>query len=330
MSKILVTGCAGLFGSHLCEHFLKQGHEVIGVDNLQGGYKDFIPKKTIFWKTDLRNSAILKGLFSSHKPDYVYHTAAFAAVCLSPFMKHECYQNNMLSYANLTNNCIQHGVKKIIFFSSMDVYGTGQVPFRENDISRPEDPYGISKLAIEQDLKSTEKQFGLKYNIVRPHNVFGPQQNIWDRYRNVLGIWILKCLNGKPITIYGDGSQRRAFSHVKYYMDPLAKIMKPKYDNLTFNIGADQDVSILETANLLQKIALKKGYKSDIIHLEPRNEVQNAYADHTLAKTVLGFKDKTDLEQLLVEMFEWAEKQPNRPVRTVKYEITDGLYSYWK
>lgn len=329
MSKILVTGAAGLFGSHLSEYLQQQGHRVYGIDNLKGGYQEYVSEYIHFTQMDLRSSD-LKNYFKRNKPEYVYHTAAFAAVGLSHFAKIECFSNNMIGYANLVNNCVEHNIRKIIHFSSMDVYGTGNPPFQEGDVLAPEDTYGISKHAIEQDLIATHKQFGLNYSIIRPHNVFGPRQNIWDRYRNVLGIWILKCLNGQPITVYGDGSQRRSFSHVKYYMEPLEKLMNPYYNGLIFNLGADEYITILEAAQLMQKIAAKKGYKSEIVHLEPRNEVHFAYSDHTLAKNLLKFQDNTNLEELLIEMFDWAETQPKRQIKTATYELEKGLYSYWK
>lgn len=329
MSKILITGCAGLFGAHLSRHLIAQGHTVVGFDNLQGGYKEYLPSLDLFNKLDARDAGGVNMMFDTFKPDYVYHTAAFAAVCLSPFMKNECYSNNMVGYANVVNASVNNNVKKFIHFSSMDVYGNLPCPYNELQKPQPEDTYGITKLAIELDLKTTKEQFGLDYNIIRPHNVFGIYQNIWDRYRNVLGIWIRKCLAGEDITVYGDGSQIRAFSHVKFYMDPLEKLMT-KFGGEVFNIGADKAVHILEAAELVQKIAHERGYRSKIVHLEPRNEVHHAYSNHRKAKECLDFKDETDLEELVREMFVWAEGQAPRSIKKVEYEINKGLYSYWK
>ena len=333
MSKVLITGCAGLLGAHLGRHLLNQGHEVIGIDNLQGGYEEFIDPRVTILHLDLRDRKQIDVYVEAFKPEYVYHTAAFAAVCLSSFMKADCYGHNMGGYSNLVNACVNHDVKKFIHFSSMDVYGDNCPPngFREGGFENllPEDTYGISKLAIEMDLKATHKQFGLDYSIVRPHNVFGIYQNIWDRYRNVLGIWIRQCLAGEDITVYGDGLQKRAFSHVKYYMDPLEKLMTTG-DQKTYNIGADNPVCLIEAANMIQGIASSRGYPSKIVHLEPRDEVKVAFADHTKASWELDFKDETNLLELLREMFTWAEQQPVRDVKSVDYEITKNLYSYWK
>jgi len=193
----------------------------------------------------------------------------------------------------------------------------------------PEDPYGISKYTVEQDLRSARKFFGLNYSIVRPHNVFGTQQNIWDKYRNVLGIWIRQTLSGQPITIYGDGSQVRSFSDVKYYMEPFKKLMRLG-DCQTYNIGADSSMTLLEAANRFCNVARSLGYQPSIVHLEPRNEIHQSYCDHSKAKEQLGFRDDTDFESLIAEMFVWAKGQPQRPVKMMNYEIEKNLYSFWK
>jgi UDP-glucose 4-epimerase len=211
----------------------------------------------------------------------------------------------------------------------MDVYGEQMPPFTEDMTPSPKDPYGISKYTVEQDLKTARDFFGLNYSIVRPHNVFGVYQNIWDKYRNVLGIWIRQTLSGLPMTIYGDGSRVRSFSDVKYYMEPFEKLMRLG-DGQTYNIGADTNMTILEAAKRVSSVANSLGYKTDIVHLEPRDEVHAAYCDHSKAKEQLGFKDNTDFEKLIEEMFIWAAKQPSREVKIMNYEVEKKMYSFWK
>ena len=328
---ILLTGAAGLFGCHLSRHFTNQGYRVIGIDNLSGGYTDYVDPQCDFHNCDLSDGKALNEIFKTYKPDFIIHTAAMAAVCLSPFIRAHNYNNNLVCYSNLVNCSINHNIKRFLHFSSMDVYGEAQVPFHENVVPLPEDPYGISKYAIELDLKSAHKQFGLNYNIIRPHNVFGVYQNIWDRYRNVLGIWIRKCMNEESITVYGDGMQKRAFSHIKFYMDPVEKLLLDENINQEiYNVGADNPITIIDAAKTVQNVAEKFGHNSDIEHLEPRNEVKEAFPDHTKAKTELDFHDNTDLETLVTDMYSWAMKQPTREVKYVDYEIEKGLYSYWK
>jgi UDP-glucose 4-epimerase len=328
--KIFVTGCAGLLGANYTRHLLANGHEVIGIDDLSGGYKAFLPKgeKFTFAKFDLERRKKVVELFEEHKPDVLLHFAAYAAEGLSPFIRNFNYRNNLICSANLINECIAHDTK-FIFTSSMAVYGEQEPPFTEDKRPQPIDPYGIAKYAVECDLKLAHEQFGLRYNIVRPHNVLGIYQNIWDKYRNVIGIFIRKTLNGEPILVYVDGEQTRAFSDIKYYMEPFDKLLTD-CDGEIFNIGADKHFTLNEVAEAVQKIGKKYGYEVPIEHGEPRHEVKHAYCDHTKAKTMLDFKDETNLDELIESMFVWAMKQPNRKVKKMEYEVTKDIYDYWK
>jgi len=328
--KIFVTGCAGLLGANYTRHLLADGHEVVGIDDLSGGYKAFLPKgeKFTFAKFDLERRKKVVELFEEHKPEVLLHFAAYAAEGLSPFIRNFNYRNNLICSANLINECVKHNTK-FIFTSSMAVYGEQEPPFTEDKRPQPIDPYGIAKYAVECDLKLAHEQFGLRYNIVRPHNVLGIYQNIWDKYRNVIGIFIRKTLNGQPILVYGDGEQTRAFSDIKYYMEPFDKLLTD-FDGEIFNIGADKHFTLNSVAETVQRIGKKYGYEVPIEHGEPRHEVKHAYCDHTKAKTMLNFRDGTHLDELVESMFVWAMKQPNRKVKHMDYEITKDIYEYWK
>lgn len=329
MSKILITGAAGLIGSHLSKYLCDLNHNVIGIDDLSGGYEDFVDKRVKLYKYNLIDSDKLAEIFQLEKPDYVYHLAAYAAEGLSHYIRNFNYKNNIICSINIINQCIVHDVKKLIFTSSMAVYGFGSPPFREDQIPSPVDPYGIAKYAIELDIKSAHEHFNLNYAIVRPHNVIGVNQNIWDRYRNVIGIWIRQILSDQPISIYGDGLQTRAFSDISYYMKPF-EVLLTNFNNHIFNIGADQHFKIIDVALLTQKIAKKHGYDANIEHLEHRNEVKFAYCDHTNARQMLKFKDNTNIEDTIESMFLWALKQPHRETKNMSYEIEKKLYSFWK
>lgn len=319
-NKIILTGCAGLIGSHMAAHLIKKGYDVYGIDNLSGGYVENIPEGVNFACADLSDKDGLAEIFEDIKPDYVYHFAAYAAEGLSPFIRNFNYQNNLVCSANVINECIKNEVKKIIFTSSMAVYGDQEPPFTEDMQPKPCDPYGIAKYAVEMDLKQAHEQFGLRYSIVRPHNVIGIYQNIWDKYRNVIGIWIRRALNGETIQIFGDGEQKRAFSDVKYIMEPLEKLMTIG-DGEIYNLGSDVEYSLNAVANLFDK---------PVEHLEPRHEVKNAYCSHEKAKKELGFKDETSLMRTMDEMYNWAKTQPNREIKEMPYEIEKGMYNYWK
>ena len=328
--KIFVTGCAGLLGANYTRHLLANGHEVIGIDDLSGGYKAFVTKgeKFSFVKLNLERRKKIVELFEEHKPEVLVHFAAYAAEGLSPFIRNYNYRNNLICSANLINECIKHDTK-FIFTSSMAVYGEQEPPFTEDKRPQPIDPYGIAKYAVECDLKLAHEQFGLRYNIVRPHNVLGIYQNIWDKYRNVIGIFIRKTLNGQPILVYGDGEQTRAFSDIKYYMEPFDRLLT-EYDGEIFNIGADKHFTLNEVADAVQKVGKKYGYEVPIEHGEPRHEVKHAYCDHTKAKSMLQFRDETNLEELIDSIFVWAMKQPNRKVKNMDYEVTKDIYDYWR
>ena len=328
--KIFVTGCAGLLGSNYSRHLMKHGYDVFGIDNLSGGHKAFIPKgeNFTFVKLNLERRKKVEELFEKHRPDVLFHFSAYAAEGLSPFIRNYNYRNNLLCSANLINPCIKYKTK-MIFTSSMAVYGDQETPFTEDKRPQPIDPYGMAKYAVECDLKMASKQFGLRYNIVRPHNVLGKYQNIWDRYRNVIGIFIRKTLNGIPILVYGDGEQTRAFSDIQYYMEPF-DLLHDNFDGEIFNIGADKFFTLNKVAETVQSIGKKYGYDVPIEHAEGRHEVKHAYCNHDKAKTMLGFRDNTKLEELIEDMFVWAMNQPNRKVKDFEYEITDGIYDYWK
>lgn len=328
-TKVLITGVAGLVGSHFAKYLLDRGYTVSGIDDLSGGYLGYVPPGVDFWGVDITEANKVDKAFRKFKPDYVYHFAAYAAEGLSPFIRNFNYSNNLLGSINIINECIKNDVKKIIFTSSMAVYGKGEPPFKESDQPAPVDPYGIAKYAVEMDLKQAHDQFGLNYSIVRPHNIIGIQQNIWDKYRNVIGIWIRRVLNDESIVIFGDGEQKRAFSDIKFYLEPLEKLMT-EHDGETFNLGADRAYTLNEVANVLAWVAAEFNYLPKLEYVEARHEVKDAYSNHDKAKELLGFKDETDLRETIREMFKWAIEQPDRDVKDMRYEVVKGMYQFWK
>lgn len=330
--NVLVTGAAGLLGSHFVDYLINKGHHVIAVDNLSGGYIENINPAANFVNIDLVNDSAVDAIVKAFEVDYIYHFAAYAAVGLSPFIRNYNYQNNILASINLINASIKYGVKKFVFASSMDVYGHQKPPFTEKLKPNPLDPYGIAKYAIEMDLANAFNQFGLSYTVIRPHNIIGPRQNIWDRYRNVAGIWIRKAMLGDPLTIYGSGKQRRAFSDVQYYMDPFYQLMlNKKTDQQIINIGADEDVSINDLATIVQDVAHQKtGIRPLKVYLEPRDEVEMMWCNHDKAKDLLRFKDETNLYTLIEKTWDWAVQIKPKPVKYMKYELEKGMYSYWR
>jgi UDP-glucose 4-epimerase len=330
MKTILITGVAGLLGNNLLRYLLNKNYNIIGIDSLFGGYKEFLPEsdRFKFYEIDLMDNKMVSNIFDDNKIDVVFHLAAYAAEGLSPFIRRFNYENNVICSVNIINECVKHDCK-LIFTSSMAVYGNQKSPFSEEMLPIPVDPYGIAKYAVEMDIKLANEQFGLRYNIVRPHNVLGIYQNIWDKYRNVIGIFIRNVLNNESILIYGDGEQTRAFSDIKYYLEPFEKLID-EYDSEIINIGADKYFTINEVANKVSEISKKYGYNSTIKYVEPRHEVKHAYCNHDKAKKLLNFNDATNIDELIETMFIWYKDIPNKDVKKINYEIEKNIYSYWK
>jgi UDP-glucose 4-epimerase len=330
VKKILITGIAGMIGSVLARYFISKNYIVYGIDNLSGGFIENIPDNVIFHKIDICDKVSINDLFKKNKYDYIIHCAAYAAEILSPFIRNYNYNNNLIGSINIINACINNEVKKLINFSSFATYGEGNPPFKESDFRQPKDCYGIAKLAVEMDLQEAYEHFGLKYSTVLPHNVVSKYQNYWDRYRNAIAIWIRQCSKNEDITIFGDGLQTRAFSDCQFICAPIEKLLYD-FDAEIFNIGSDTPVTIKDAAQLVLKVGREFGFdKSKLIFLEQRKEVVHAYCDHEKAKNLLGFKDNTNLEYLIKEMFEFYLTLKSRSVEYMNYEIDKHMYSFWK
>nr|HMT30920.1 NAD-dependent epimerase/dehydratase family protein [Bacteroidia bacterium] len=202
MPKSLVTGGAGFIGAHVTNELVKMGHSVVVLDDLSGGFIENVNPAAVFVKGSITDNDLVVKLFEEHQFDYVYHLAAYAAEGLSHFIKRFNYTNNLIGSVNLINESVRHKIKCFVFTSSIAVYGAAKPPMREDTVPLPEDPYGIAKLAVEQDLKATHEMFGLNYVIFRPHNVYGEYQNLGDRYRNVVGIFMNQLMQGKQLTVF--------------------------------------------------------------------------------------------------------------------------------
>ena len=328
MAKSLVTGGAGFIGSHVVKHCLALGHEVIVLDDLSGGFEDHIPDGALFVKGSVVDHELVTDLFSEHKFDYVYHLAAYAAEGLSHFIRRFNYNTNLVGSINLINEAVKHKVKCFVFTSSIAVYGKGQLPMTEALVPEPEDPYGVSKYAVEMDLKAAHEMFGLNYVVFRPHNVYGENQNIGDKYRNVIGIFMNQIMQGRSMTIFGDGTQTRAFSYIDDVAIPIAKSVNiPAAYNEIFNIGADKPYTVNELATV---VCEEFGVEPNITYLSARNEVLHAYSDHTKAHSVFGSPTGIDLKEGIARMAAWARVVGARQSQEFgNIEITEKLPDGW-
>src|ERR1700676_2945164 len=293
MPTSLVTGGAGFIGSHVADELIRLGHKVVVLDDLSGGFEDNIPQEAIFVKGSILDNDLIERLFERHRFAYVYHLAAYAAEGLSHFIKRFNYQNNLIGSVNLINASVNHGVKCFVFTSSIAVYGAGQSPMSEEMVPVPEDSYGIAKIAVERELKITHEMFGLDYVIFRPHNVYGERQNIGDRYRNVVVIFMNQMMKGVPMTIFGDGMQQRAFTHIADVAPIIAHSANiPAARNRIFNVGADVPYTVNDLAKF---VAEAMGKECRINYLDPRKEVKVAFSDHSKAERVFGTGKKVTL-----------------------------------
>ena len=328
--KVLITGIAGLIGSRLADWIVENHPEIhiVGIDNLSGGYKENVNSKVELWELDLVSDTI-KNCFETHKFDYVFHFAAYAAEGLSPFIRNYNYQNNLIATANIVNQCIIHDVKRLVFTSTLAVYGHGYGgTFNEDQTPKPIDPYGVAKYACEMDIQIAGEQHGLDWCIIRPHNVYGVKQNIWDKYRNVLGIWMFQHMNGESMTIFGNGEQTRAFSFIDDSLEPLWNAAtKLEASKQIINLGGIEAHSIKDACSILQEVI----GAGSIVHKEARHEVKYSIPTSQKSVDILQFKHKTSLKQGLKQMWDWAQLQPKRE-RFIwsTYELEKGIYSFWK
>jgi UDP-glucose 4-epimerase len=324
----LITGGAGFIGAHVTRQCLALGHKVIVLDDLSGGFRENVPEGATLVQGSIVDHDLLARLFEEHQFTYVYHLAAYAAEGLSHFIKRFNYNNNLIGSVNLINEAVKHKVERFVFTSSIAVYGALPPPMTEEMTPVPEDPYGIAKLAVEQELRVTHEMFGLDYVIFRPHNVYGEYQNLGDRYRNVVGIFMNQLMQGKPLTVFGDGLQSRAFSYIGDVAPQIARSVGiPECTNQVINIGGDTVYTVKELAETVMKAM---GIEGTVRHVAARNEVQHAYSDHSKARRLFGQDRFITLEEGLTAMAGWAKTAGIRKSQKFEnIEILEKLPRVW-
>lgn len=328
-ANVLVTGAAGFIGSHVTDELIQLGYRVTALDDLSGGFRDNVNPAACFVEGSVTDRQLVENLFAKAKFDYVFHLAAYAAEGLSHFIRHFNYENNLLGSVNLINAAVNHRVRCFVFTSSIAVYGRNQLPMTEDLVPQPEDPYGISKYAVELDLKAAHEMFGLNSIIFRPHNVYGERQNIGDRYRNVVGIFMNNILQRKPLPIFGDGQQTRAFSYIGDVAPVIARsVESPAAYNQVFNVGADLPYSVNQLAETVCRVM---GVPFEPEYLPSRNEVAHAYSTHEKVASTFGYRPQFSLDEGLTHMAKWVKAIGTRQSRSFgQLDITQKLPPSWR
>lgn len=326
--RILVTGVGGLHGSWEAEMLLALGYAVYGVDDLSGGYRRNVPKGCRFTKLDLRNRGAVDRYLKRVRPDVIFHDAAFATEGGSQFTPINSTERNLMMYLYLLVPAVRYGLRKIVLASSMSVYGGQKPPFTEDLPRAPEDVYAVSKASMEHLTELLARVHGFQYTIIRPHNVYGPRQNLADPYRNVISIWINALMHGKPFYIYGDGTQRRAYTFIEDFTPYVVKAgLGKRFHGEIFNIGPREEISL----NDLAKLVLKEFFGG--LDRTPRRfhpiylragrplEVRHAFSSQRKAERMLGYKTTVPIDEGVRRMVAWAKSVGPQPF---KY-LTGGL-----
>jgi UDP-glucose 4-epimerase len=330
MARCLVTGAAGFMGAHLVRTLLERCHDVVAIDDLSGGFVENVDARAEFVETSITDHDEIDRLFARRDFEHVYHLAAYAAEGLSHFIKRFNYTNNVIGSCNLINACVNHNVDCMVFTSSIAVYGGGQTPMSEDMVPQPEDSYGIAKRVVEQELAASHEMFGLDYVVFRPHNVYGELQNIGDRYRNVLGIFVNNIMRDEPLPIFGDGRQSRAFSYVGDVVPAIADApFVPEARGEIFNVGADEPYTVNDLAEIVR--AEMGAPDHPIVHHPARNEVRHAFSDHSKLRRVFGEHEPTPLPEGVGRMCAWArEHGPRATSSFAGIEIEKNLPPSWR
>jgi UDP-glucose 4-epimerase len=328
MPRSLVTGGAGFIGSHVADELLARGHSVDVVDDLSGGFPENVPDGARFHEGSVADAAFVGDLFARARFDFVFHLAAYAAEGLSHFIRRFNYTNNVIGSMNLLDAAVNSDVRCYVFSSSIAVYGEAPLPMTEETVPQPVDPYGIAKYAVEMDLRAAHDLFGLDFIVFRPHNVYGERQNIGDRYRNVIGIFMNQILRNEPMTVFGDGEQTRAFTHIADVAPVIADSVERKDAyNEVFNVGAEAPYTVNRLAEI---VAAAMGVEPRVRHLPARHEVVHAYSAHDKARRLLDYRPGVSLEEGIARMADWVRRHGSRTGKPfAEIEIRKCLPPSW-
>ncbi len=294
IKKVVVVGGAGFIGSHITDALVECGFDVHVIDNLSDGKKENVNPKAVFYKTDIREPKALTPIMKG--ATYVFHLAALPRVQYSIEHPAETHEVNVTGTINVLIAAAEAGVKRMIYSASSSAYGDQtRLPLVETMIPNPKSPYGLQKNLGEQYCRMWSEIYGLETVSLRYFNVYGSRMNPEGAYALAIGKFLKQRKEGKLLTIWGDGTQTRDFTHVSDIVraNLLAAESKKVGKGEVINIGAGRNFSVNQLAKFIG---------GSVLHEPPRIEPHDTLADNSLAKKLLGWKPKVTLEEGIAEL----------------------------
>lgn len=320
VQRVAITGAAGFIGSHVADWLIARGLEVYGSDDLSGGTQENVPEGCRFSVVDVRDQLAVEAWIGDAQPHVVYHLAADATEGRSQFTPISATARNYMGYMHVLTSAIRAGASKMVLVSSISVYGAQQPPFTEQMPRAPVDIYGLAKASSEHATEIMSEVHRIRYTVLRPHNVYGPRQRLNDPYRNVVGIFITRAMQGLPVYIYGDGEQRRSYTYIDQCAPLIGEAgLRFDTDGEAVNIGSDATFSINELVGALEH-ALGRSIEKEYVPDRPQ-EVKMAWCDHAKQRRIFENRPETSLGEGLRRMVEWARTVPIQPMRYEPLEI---------
>lgn len=298
--KVLITGGAGFIGSHLVDKLIEKGYRVSVIDDLSAGKKNNLNPKSKFYKIDIRDSSKVFNVFKIEKPEVVFHYAARIDARKSVENPIDVLNVNILGSVNILQACMETGVKKIIFASTVGVYGQPQkLPIKENHPLNPISPYAVSKLAFEKILNCYND---LDFIILRYTNIYGSRQR-GDGEGGVVSIFLNSILKNRRPTIFGEGSQTRDFLYVDDAVSAAVKAMEFSGRNQVYNVGTNKSVSVLALFKMVSEL-LQKNIKP-LFSEYRQGDITDSRADFSNIKEDFKWQPNYNLKEGLMKTIKW-------------------------
>ncbi len=303
--RVLVTGGAGFIGSHLVERLLHEGLQVVVLDDLSLGKREYVPKDAGFVLGNVRDPAAVSAAMVG--ADVVFHLAARVSIRASVSGFYEDAETNLMGTLNVLRACASHKVRKFIYASSMAVYADAPapVPLRESAATKPISPYGVAKLASERYAILVAAQSGFDAVALRYFNTYGPRQT-FTQYVGVITIFIQRLLRGEAPLIFGDGEQCRDFVYVGDIVDATLRAMTHDVRNTVFNVGSGRGTTVNHIASMLCA-RLRPDITPEYVAAHP-GELRNSIADIGKARRFLGYAPSARIEERIAEVIAWNEQ----------------------